>query len=69
MVELAGMIRGGNGGKIMTQRTNCAADTFSISNAPSVPVLCGTLTGDHGKYALWASTIKIKLKIEKKSSY
>jgi len=47
MVELAGMIRGGNGGKIMSQRTNCATDTFSIGNAPSVPTLCGTLTGDH----------------------
>merc|ERR1711981_1322301 len=47
MVELGGMIRAANGGKIITQRTNCATDTFSIGNAPSVPVLCGTLTGDH----------------------
>ena len=50
MVELGGMIRGGNGGKIITQRTNCATDTFSIGNAPNVPTVCGTLTGDHGKY-------------------
>jgi hypothetical protein len=47
MVELGGMIRGGNGGKIITQRTNCATDTFSVGNAPSIPVVCGTLTGDH----------------------
>ena len=50
MVELGGMIRAVNGGKIFTQRTNCATDTFSIGNAPSVPVVCGTLTGDHSKY-------------------
>ena len=50
MVELGGMIRAANGGKIITQRTNCATDTFSIGNAPSVPVTCGTLTGDHSKY-------------------
>ena len=50
MVELGGMIRGANGGKIFSQRTNCATDTFSIGNAPNVPTVCGTLTGDHGKY-------------------
>merc|ERR1719225_2608150 len=50
MVELAGMVRAANGGKQYTQRTNCATDTFSIGNAPSVPVLCGTLTGDHIYY-------------------
>ena len=58
MVELAGMIRGGNGGKIISQRTNCATDTFSIGNAPSVPTLCGTLTGDHGKYGLVVKSLK-----------
>jgi len=47
MVELAGMVRAGNGGKKVTQRTNCATDTFSIGNAPSMPVVCGTLTGEH----------------------
>merc|ERR1712218_347201 len=47
MLELGGMIRAANGGKIITQRTNCATDTMSIGNAPSVPVVCGTLTGDH----------------------
>ena len=56
MVELGGMIRAANGGKIITQRTNCATDTFSIGNAPSVPTLCGTLTGDHGKYGIMANS-------------
>ena len=56
MVELGGMIRAANGGKIFTQRTNCATDTFSIGNAPSVPTLCGTLTGDHGKYGIMANS-------------
>ena len=49
-IVLGGMLRAVNGGKQYTQRTNCATDTFSIGNAPSVPVLCGTLTGDHSKY-------------------
>ncbi len=40
MVELGGMIRGGNGGKIISQRTNCATDTFSIGNAPNIPTVC-----------------------------
>ena len=48
-VSLGGQIDGTNGGLAMTQKTTCATDTFSVSNAPSVPVLCGTLTGDHGE--------------------
>ena len=28
---------------------NCATDDFSVSNAPGIPQICGTLTGDHGK--------------------
>lgn len=47
MLNDGGALREGNSGKIYTQRTNCATDTFSIGNAPSVPVVCGTLTGDH----------------------
>merc|ERR1711963_235015 len=34
-------------GKEVSQKTTCATDSFSISNAPSVPTICGTLTGDH----------------------
>lgn len=29
---------------------NCATDDFSVSNAPGIPQICGTLTGDHGKH-------------------
>ena len=29
--------------------STCATDTFSVSDAPSIPTLCGTLTGDHCK--------------------
>ena len=36
-------------GKKAIQRTRCNTDTFSVSNAPSVPLVCGTLTGDHGE--------------------
>jgi len=34
-------------GKKVSQKTTCSTDTFSISNAPNVPTVCGTLTGDH----------------------
>ena len=60
MLELGGMIRAVNGGKIFTQRTNCATDTFSIGNAPSVPVVCGTLTGDHSKCLLVVLSFLLK---------
>ena len=29
--------------------SRCATDTFAVTGAPSVPVLCGALTGEHGK--------------------
>ena len=48
-LSLGGQIMSTGAGLAMTQKTTCATDTFSVSNAPSVPVLCGTLTGDHGK--------------------
>ena len=35
-------------GKAASLKTTCATDQFEISNSPSVPTLCGTLTGDHG---------------------
>jgi hypothetical protein len=31
-----------------TLATTCATDVLSITNAPNLPTLCGTLTGDHG---------------------
>jgi len=27
--------------------TRCLSDTFGVSNAPNIPTLCGTLTGEH----------------------
>ena len=47
-LSLGGQIMSTGSGLAMTQKTTCATDTFSVSNAPSIPVLCGTLTGDHG---------------------
>ena len=35
--------------KAASQRTVCTTDTFSATNARQFPVLCGTLTGEHGK--------------------
>merc|ERR1719510_408423 len=35
------------GGKAFSTAGTCRTDTFSVGGAPSVPVLCGTLTGDH----------------------
>ena len=32
--------------------TRCLSDTFGVSNAPNIPTLCGTLTGEHGKIFL-----------------
>ena len=30
--------------------TQCLTDTFSITNQNTVPVICGTNSGFHGKY-------------------
>ena len=35
-------------GKEAGYATTCATDIFSITNAPNLPTLCGTLTGEHG---------------------
>merc|ERR1711878_188407 len=35
------------GGVEQMDRGTCKSDTFSISNAPHIPVICGTLTGEH----------------------
>ena len=37
-------------GKAYSHAGSCRTDTFSVGGAPSVPVLCGTLTGDHSMY-------------------
>ena len=36
-----------NGGETFNLMSTCATDTFSVSEAPNIPTLCGTLTGDH----------------------
>ena len=44
----------------MSHKTTCATDQFSVSNAPNVPTVCGTLTGDHSKYGFlnWQKKVK-----------
>ena len=37
------------GGIAVADATQCLTDTFSITNQVSVPVICGTNTGYHGK--------------------
>ena len=40
--------------------TSCATDIFTITNAPNLPELCGTLSGEHGKWVthdIQASTL------------
>ena len=32
------------------QASTCATDVFTITNAENLPEMCGTLTGEHGKY-------------------
>ena len=36
-----------NAGKAFSLRGNCLTDSFTVSGAPGVPELCGTLTGEH----------------------
>ena len=49
--------------------STCATDTFSVSEAPNIPTLCGTLTGDHCMYPMKISaTFKITIAIETKPS-
>ena len=38
------------GGIAVADATQCLTDTFSITNQVSVPVICGTNTGYHGKW-------------------
>merc|ERR1711899_540951 len=45
-----GKFLGGEGNTAGIQqmdRGQCKSDTFAISNAPHIPVVCGTLTGEH----------------------
>ena len=46
-----GVVDQGNAaGKLVSSATQCLTDTFRVSEASSVPILCGTLTGEHSKY-------------------
>ena len=37
------------GGVVVATTTQCLTDKFSITNQNTVPVICGTNTGYHGK--------------------
>ena len=37
------------GGAVVGDVTQCLTDTFSITNQNTVPVICGTNSGFHGK--------------------
>ena len=37
-----------NGKMELNPATSCATDVFTITNAPNLPELCGTLSGEHG---------------------
>ncbi len=28
----------------------CTTDSFTVSNQYNLPIICGTMTGEHGKY-------------------
>ncbi len=36
-------------GKVAAETGRCLTDTFSVSNQNTLPVICGTNTGEHGK--------------------
>ena len=48
-----GLFLGGEGsvaGVAQGDKGTCKSDTFSISGAPHIPTVCGTLTGEHSKF-------------------
>lgn len=47
------------------QASTCATDVFTITNAENLPEMCGTLTGEHGKYTN-ATSISISNSVELK---
>lgn len=40
-------LKTGNG-KDASLASTCATDVFHVTNAPNLPELCGTLSGEHG---------------------
>ena len=49
------------------QYSNCGTDTFGVTNAPTLPVVCGTLTGEHGTIAIF-QLFRVALKSHQPSS-
>ena len=48
-----GLMLAGNfnpGGKEVSDGTQCLTDTFTITNQVTVPMICGTNSGYHGKF-------------------
>lgn len=43
---------GAAGNNDVTESGQCLTDTFSISNQETVPVICGTNSGEHGNQIL-----------------
>ena len=43
---------GAAGNNDVTESGQCLTDTFSISNQETVPVICGTNSGEHGEQIL-----------------
>ena len=48
-------------GKAFAQTGRCLTDKFTISNQVTIPEICGTVTGEHGKYKLQKLTFGLKL--------
>ena len=49
---LNGNIVSGAAGVEVSQATQCLTDTFSVSNQNTLPLICGTNTGYHGKISV-----------------
>ena len=50
--QLAGTLVGVANGKGVADATQCQTDTFNVRNQNTLPVLCATLTGEHGKFVI-----------------
>ncbi len=45
---LGGQVIGRANGVAVSIGTQCLTDTFQISNQANLPLICGTMTGEHG---------------------
>jgi hypothetical protein len=39
-------------GVAASEATQCLTDTFTVTNQNTLPVICGTNTGEHGNYVV-----------------